>query len=176
MKAPVTNRRARAFFFLAGLGLVFFSPQARPQSFSSPPAHASPLAHAESWHSPTPGRPDFEGMARQQTETDKVWRAASEGRMLMEKITYRSRAMDIPAFVFQPIKPQGPGSRPAIVWVHEDIRGHLYEHYIPYIREATAKGYIVIAPGVPRRHRLRTGVLRCDRLRRRRGGRRGDGC
>jgi len=32
------------------------------------------------------------------------------------------------------------------VWVHEDIRGHLYEHYIPYIREATSKGYLVIAP------------------------------
>jgi dipeptidyl aminopeptidase/acylaminoacyl peptidase len=146
MKAPLTHGRARAFFFLAGLCLVFFSPQAHPQSFSSPPAHTSPSAHAESWHSPAPGKPDFERMSRQQTETDKVWRAASEGRMLMEKITYRSGAMDIPAFVFQPIKPQGPGSRPAIVWVHEDIRGHLYEHYIPYIREATAKGYIVIAP------------------------------
>ena len=32
------------------------------------------------------------------------------------------------------------------MWVHENIRGHLYEHYIPYIREATAKGYVVIAP------------------------------
>jgi dipeptidyl aminopeptidase/acylaminoacyl peptidase len=32
------------------------------------------------------------------------------------------------------------------VWVHEDIRGHLYEHYIPYIRDATARGYVVIAP------------------------------
>ena len=30
--------------------------------------------------------------------------------------------------------------------MHENIRGHLYEHYIPYIREATAKGYVVIAP------------------------------
>ena len=30
--------------------------------------------------------------------------------------------------------------------MHENIRGHLYEHYIPYVREATAKGYIVIAP------------------------------
>jgi len=146
MKAPSPHGRARAFFVLAGLCLVFFSPQAHPQSFSSRSADASPAAHAESLHAPTPGKPDFERMTRQQTETDKVWRAASEGRMLMEKITYRSRAMDIPAFVFQPIKPQGPGSRPALVWVHEDIRGHLYEHYIPYIREATAKGYIVIAP------------------------------
>ena len=68
--------------------------------------------------------------------------------MQMDKITYRSKAgdMDIPAFVFQPLKLRGAKGHPAIVWVHENIRGHLYEHYIPYIREATAKGYIVIAP------------------------------
>src|SRR5580698_5827902 len=126
---PLTSARGRVLSCLASLCLIFFS-SARPQS--------SP--------SQAPGRADFDRMARQQVETDKAWREASEGRMLMEKISYRSRAMDIPAFVFQPLKPQGPGSRPAIVWVHEDIRGHLYEHYIPYIREATAKGYIVIAP------------------------------
>jgi dipeptidyl aminopeptidase/acylaminoacyl peptidase len=66
----------------------------------------------------------------------------------MEKISYRSRAgdIDIPAFVFQPLSDAVRGSRPALVWVHEDVRGHLYEHYIPYIREATARGYVVIAP------------------------------
>jgi dipeptidyl aminopeptidase/acylaminoacyl peptidase len=92
--------------------------------------------------------PDFDRMLKQQAETDRTWKTASEGHMRMEKITYRSRAgdMDIPAFVFQPLTIRGPKSHPAIVWVHENIRGHLYEHYIPYIREATAKGYIVIAP------------------------------
>ena len=30
--------------------------------------------------------------------------------------------------------------------MHENVRGHLYEHYIPYIREATARGFVVIAP------------------------------
>ena len=92
--------------------------------------------------------PDFERARRQQARTDETWRAASEGVMRMEKITYRSRAgdLDIPAFVFQPLLDAARGSRPALVWVHEDIRGHLYEHYIPYIREATARGYVVIAP------------------------------
>jgi dipeptidyl aminopeptidase/acylaminoacyl peptidase len=128
MTPSLTSGRSRALCCLAALCLIFSS--AHPQS------------------SPTAGTPDFARMARQQAETDKAWRAASEGRMLMEKIFYRSRARDmvIPAFVFQPIKPQAFQSRPAIVWVHEDIRGHLYEHYIPYIREAIAKGYIVIAP------------------------------
>jgi dipeptidyl aminopeptidase/acylaminoacyl peptidase len=92
--------------------------------------------------------PDFDRLVRQQVRTDQAWRAASDGFMRMEKITYRSRCgdLDIPAFVFQPLNDRPHGRRPALVWVHEDIRGHLYEHYIPYIREATAKGYVVIAP------------------------------
>jgi dipeptidyl aminopeptidase/acylaminoacyl peptidase len=92
--------------------------------------------------------PDFDRQIQQQAETDKTWRRASEGVMQMEKITYRSRVgdLDIPAFVFQPLKLRGTKGHPALVWVHENIRGHLYEHYIPYIREATSKGYVVIAP------------------------------
>jgi dipeptidyl aminopeptidase/acylaminoacyl peptidase len=84
----------------------------------------------------------------QQRATDSRWRAASDGYMRMEKIFYRSSAgdLDIPAFVFLPLGPTSRGGHPALVWVHEDIRGHLYEHYIPYIRDATARGYVVIAP------------------------------
>src|SRR5437773_4597691 len=92
--------------------------------------------------------PDFENQVQQQAETDKTWRSASIGYMQMEKITYRSKAgdLDIPAFVFQPLKQRAAKGHHGLVWVHENIRGHLYEHYIPYIREATAKGYVVIAP------------------------------
>ena len=92
--------------------------------------------------------PDFDRMAQDQAETDRRWREASAGRMQMEKITYRSKVgdLDIPAFVFQPLKLRGPKGHPALIWVHENIRGHLYNHYIPYIREATAKGYVVVAP------------------------------
>jgi dipeptidyl aminopeptidase/acylaminoacyl peptidase len=91
---------------------------------------------------------DFERLGRLQAETDRRWRLASDGHMTMEKISYRSRAgdLDIPAFVFQPLESQDQQRHPALVWVHEDIRGHLYEHYIPFIREATARGYVVIAP------------------------------
>ena len=92
--------------------------------------------------------PDFEQQLKDQARTDQTWRDASQGFMHMEKITYRSKAgdLDIPAFVFEPLKLRGAKGHPALVWVHENIRGHLYEHYIPYIREATAKGYVVIAP------------------------------
>ncbi|MCC7418181.1 MAG: alpha/beta fold hydrolase [Acidobacteria bacterium] len=107
---------------------------------------APPLPPAAAVQSDRP--PDFARMRDMQAETDARWRQASEGVMRMEKITYRSPAgdLDIPAFVFQPLAPQEPHARAAIVWVHENIRGHLYEHYIPYVREAVAKGYVVIAP------------------------------
>ena len=92
--------------------------------------------------------PDFDLMRRQQAETDAAWRDASTGHMRMEKITYRSSVgdLDIPAFVFEPLTIGGPREHPAMIWVHEDIRGHFYEHYIPYVREATARGFVVIAP------------------------------
>ena len=91
---------------------------------------------------------DYERQLRQQAATDRAWRDASEGFMRMEKISYRSDAgdLDVPAFVFRPLDAAAPSNRPAIVWVHEDVRGHLYEHYIPYIREAVSRGYVVIAP------------------------------
>src|SRR5689334_1664896 len=59
--------------------------------------------------------PDFARMLEQQSETDKTWKAASEGHMRMEKITYRSKTgdLDIPAFVFQPLQTRGPKSHPA---------------------------------------------------------------
>jgi dipeptidyl aminopeptidase/acylaminoacyl peptidase len=95
-----------------------------------------------------PRWPDFDLMLRHQADTDRTWRDASAGYMRMEKIAYRSRAggLDIPAFVFEPLVVRGSRQHPALVWVHENIRGHLYEHYIPYIREATSRGYVVIAP------------------------------
>ncbi len=94
------------------------------------------------------GAPDFERALRQQAETDRIWREASQGFMRMEKVVYRSRVgdLDIPAFVFQPLHSAAPRTLAAIVWVHENIRGHLYEHFIPYVRDAVARGYLVIAP------------------------------
>src|SRR5262249_7382596 len=53
---------------------------------------------------PSRGRePNHDRLLQQQAETDKTWRAASDGFMQMDKIAYRSRVgdMDIPAFVFQ---------------------------------------------------------------------------
>ncbi|MGC4083122.1 MAG: alpha/beta fold hydrolase, partial [Vicinamibacterales bacterium] len=107
----------------------------------------TPRATSTTTPTDTP-RPDFARMVREQAETDRVWRAASDGYMRMEKITYRSSKgdLEIPAFVFQPLSLRGTQRHPGLVWVHEDIRGHLYERHIPFIREAVARGFVVIAP------------------------------
>jgi len=90
----------------------------------------------------------FERALFQQVRTDSIFRAASEGYMQMEKVSYRSRIgdLDVPVFIFQPLELDSEKTYAAIVWVHENIRGHLYEHYIPYIRKAVADGYVVVAP------------------------------
>src|SRR5688572_14392618 len=109
------------------------------------PEQNRPQTQAEQFH---PQPPNFARMLQDQAETDRVWRTASVGHMQMTKISYRSSVgdLDIPAFVFQPLTVRGARAHPALVWVHENIRGHLYEHYIPFIREATARGFVVIAP------------------------------
>jgi dipeptidyl aminopeptidase/acylaminoacyl peptidase len=91
---------------------------------------------------------DAEADVQRQAQTDATWRAASTGVMRLEKTTYKSRAegLDIPVFIFKPLTVRGPKQHPALVWVHPDIRGHLYEYYIPYVHEAVARGYVVIAP------------------------------
>ena len=94
------------------------------------------------------GGNQFENALAQQAQIDKTWQAASQGHMQMEKTTYKSRVggLDIPVFVFKPLKMRGPKGHAALVWVHPDIRGRVYPYYIPYVREAVAKGYVVVAP------------------------------
>ncbi|MFC1553614.1 alpha/beta hydrolase family protein, partial [candidate division KSB1 bacterium] len=83
-----------------------------------------------------------------QARTDSIYTAESAGFMDMRKTYYRSRIgdFDIPVWVFQPLEIEPDKKYPAIVWVHENIRGHLYEHYISYIKRAVATGYIIVAP------------------------------
>jgi dipeptidyl aminopeptidase/acylaminoacyl peptidase len=139
--------RGLARILLPLAALILFWAAAEPAGAQKPAARPRTVITAPT--EPTDSaRPDFARMLRQQAETDRTWRAAGEGFMQVEKITYRSSKgdLDIPAFVFQPLRLRGNHQHPALVWVHENIRGHLYEHYIPYIREATARGYIIIAP------------------------------
>jgi dipeptidyl aminopeptidase/acylaminoacyl peptidase len=146
MSATTPIRRAAAVAALAAFALA---PGGVPAGQRAPapthPTHPVPSAPVEPIEDP---RPDFNRLQLLQLQTDRAWRAASAGIMQMDKITYRSPAgdLDIPAFVFQPLQAAPAHSRGALVWVHENIRGHLYEHYIPFIRDAVQRGFVVIAP------------------------------
>jgi dipeptidyl aminopeptidase/acylaminoacyl peptidase len=149
MSATSPIRRAATVAALAALALApggrAPAQQRAPAPAHPAPGHPAASAPVEPIEDP---RPDFNRLQLLQLQTDRAWRAASVGVMQMDKITYRSPAgdLDIPAFVFQPLQVGPAHSRAALVWVHENIRGHLYEHYIPFIREAVQRGFVVIAP------------------------------
>ena len=132
--------RHAAAFSLTALALTI--------GLSQPTATQIPQTPQQPPQTPQQREPDFAQQMARQADTDKTWRDASEGVMKMEKTTYKSRVggMDIPVFVFQPLTLRGPKGHPALVWVHPDIRGHVYEYYIPYVREAISRGYVVVAP------------------------------
>ena len=144
-------RPASPFVRLASVvlvGMVLALSAMSATSAMSPSAAQAPTTSAAASEVLSTQPPDFNQMRRDQAATDRAWHTALDAVLKVEKITYRSRVgdLDIPAFVFQPLAPAGMKTHPAIVWLHENIRGHLYEHYIPFIRNAVAKGYVVIAP------------------------------
>src|ERR1700736_5541846 len=103
--------------YLRGAGLVLSGCLATSGAPGRTPAVVAAGLQRGNQAGRTPSRPpDFEGMARQQAETDQTWRTASAGFMEREKITYRSTLvhLEIPAFVFQPLKVRGPKRHPAI--------------------------------------------------------------
>ena len=83
-------------------------------------------------------------------------RVAAEGRypelckgiIDYKKVSYRSSVgdMDIPAYLFQPIEKRGAKGHAALVWVHGGVHGNWGITMFPFIKEAVARGYVVIAP------------------------------
>lgn len=80
--------------------------------------------------------------------TDSIFAARSAGVMHFEKVTYKSRVdgMEIPAYLFAPLHPRGPKGHAAMVWVHGGVHSHMTEDYLPFIREAVQRGYVIITP------------------------------
>ena len=91
---------------------------------------------------------DFEADVRQRTQTEARYADASRGVMDFTKVTYRSSVgdMDIPAYLFQPLKKRGPGGHAAMVWVHGGVHGNWGINMFPFVREAVERGYVVICP------------------------------
>jgi dipeptidyl aminopeptidase/acylaminoacyl peptidase len=117
--------------------VVSYQPSNRPDppSFSaSPDPPASPHDH------------DLD--IRAKLETDSIYEAHAEGSFSFRKIYYPSGPgdMHIPAYLFQPLGENSRGPSPALVWVHGGVHSDWSATYLPFVKEAISRGYVVIAP------------------------------
>ncbi len=79
---------------------------------------------------------------------DAQYAKASQGVMDYRKVTYRSSVgdMDIPAYLFQPLKKRGAKGHAAMIWVHGGVHGNWGANMFPFVKEAVERGYVVICP------------------------------
>ncbi len=93
-------------------------------------------------------RASYQAQIDARLEEEKRYAEACKGIMECTKVTYRSSVgdLEIPAWVFQPIQKGPARSHPAMVWVHGGVHGRWEIRYFPFVREAVAKGYVIIAP------------------------------
>ena len=91
---------------------------------------------------------DFKSDMDDKKAMDERYAKASQGVMDFQKITYRSSVgdMDIPAYLFQPIKKRGPKGHAAMVWVHGGVHGNWGINMFPFVKDAVERGYVVICP------------------------------
>ena len=145
---------ARALALLCSPALAAASALAQQPGSPSRPRPVVPLdpARAESLYVST--RPEDHPVANYardmafKARTDSVFRLLSHGVMDFQKISYRSRVgdLDIPAYVWQPIRKRGPRGHAAMIWVHGGVHGNVDLGFQPFVREAVERGYVVIAP------------------------------
>ena len=91
---------------------------------------------------------DFARDIEAKAAADERYAKASQGVMDFKKVSYRSSVgdMDIPAYLFQPLKKRGPKGHAAMVWVHGGVHGNWGVGMFPFVREAVERGYVVICP------------------------------
>jgi dipeptidyl aminopeptidase/acylaminoacyl peptidase len=93
-------------------------------------------------------RPNFQAAMDAKAREDARYTDACAGVLECTKVTYRSTAgdMDIPAYLFQPLTKGSARSHAAMIWVHGGVHGNWSISYFPFVKEAVARGYVVIAP------------------------------
>jgi dipeptidyl aminopeptidase/acylaminoacyl peptidase len=91
---------------------------------------------------------DFERDVVAKAEIDRRYAEASKGVMDFQRISYRSSVgdMDIPGYLFQPLKKRGDAGHAAMVWVHGGVHGNWGLSMFPFVREAVERGYVIICP------------------------------
>ena len=93
-------------------------------------------------------RADFNADIAEKRAADERYAKASQGVMDFQKITYRSSVgdLDIPAYLFQPLKRRGPKGHAAMIWVHGGVHGNWGVNMFPFVKDAVERGYVVICP------------------------------
>ena len=91
---------------------------------------------------------DFARQIAAKRVTDSIYAARSQGVMEFRKITYKSSVdgMEIPAYLFAPLKKRGTHGHAAMVWVHGGVHGNWGETMLPFVKEAVERGYVIITP------------------------------
>jgi dienelactone hydrolase len=71
-----------------------------------------------------------------------------KGIIDFKTVKYRSNVgdLDVPAYLFQPLAKRGPKGHAALVWVHGGVHGNWGITMFPFVKEAVARGYVVVAP------------------------------
>jgi dipeptidyl aminopeptidase/acylaminoacyl peptidase len=124
-------------------------PQTRP---SRPPIEIDEARARELYVSKDPADHsrgyDFDRDVKTKARIDQRYAEASKGVVDFRKVTYRSSVgdMDIPAYVFQPLKTRGARGHAAMVWVHGGVHGNWGINMFPFVREAVERGFVVICP------------------------------
>ncbi len=91
---------------------------------------------------------DYERAIRGKAVTDSIYAARSAGVMKFSKVKYTSTAdgREIPAYLYEPLTSKGARAHVALVWVHGGVHGNWDQNYLPFVKEAIRRGYVVIAP------------------------------
>jgi dipeptidyl aminopeptidase/acylaminoacyl peptidase len=81
-------------------------------------------------------------------QTEARYPELCKGIIDFQKVSYRSSVgdLDIPAYLFQPLNKRGARGHAALVWVHGGVHGSWGITMFPFVKEAVARGYVVIAP------------------------------
>ncbi len=90
---------------------------------------------------------NFAAQLTAKARTDSIFAARSAGVMSYRKTSYAAAdGLTIPVYVFAPLQPRGDRAHAALVWVHGGVHGNWDQNYLPFIKEAVQRGYVVIAP------------------------------
>jgi len=91
---------------------------------------------------------DYEAATKSRLETEARYPELCKGIIDFKKVSYRSSVgdMDIPAYLFQPLQKRGEKGHAAMIWVHGGVHGNWGINMFPFVKEAVARGYVVIAP------------------------------